>query len=255
MNARRVLVGLLLAAVNATALACDLPKLIAVPDTGKVGNESSRLIVEMQSYVTGIRAYTACIQAELAAAGGDAAPESLRGTLITRNNAAVDEARTVIALFGERVAPIDELYLAEFLSGDSQQCIDQTRLEQTGVVDDFAVILIQRGGRTYLNVLEQACTDLARFGHFDIRGPVVDYSRPDLAPPRTLRLCADDFILPYAFEGEPLRSRECALGQFFEVSQEQAARLLAIRAARQQPGEEPVEDRAEEMPARRRSER
>jgi hypothetical protein len=255
MNIRRALLGLLFAAVNATALACELPKLVALPAAGDVGDESWRLIGEMQSYVTNIRAYTACVQAELVAAGGDAAPESLRGTLTRRNNAAVDEARTVIASFGERVAPIEELYLAEFISGDGVQCIDQSRVEQTGVVDDLAVILIQRGGRAYLNVLERACPDLARFGHFDIRGPVVDYSRPDLAPPRTMRLCADDFILPYAFEGEPLRSRECALGPFFELSQEQAVRLLAIRAARQSSAQEPADERAEETRARPRSDR
>ena len=72
----------------------------------------------MQRYVEGIRAYTACVKAELAAAGGDAAPESLRRSVL-RNNAAVAEARAVLAMFGERVTPAENLYLAEFLAREA----------------------------------------------------------------------------------------------------------------------------------------
>jgi hypothetical protein len=235
MNVRQALAGLLLTAVGGSAWGCDLPRLVAIPPAADVGDDSGRLIAEMQSYVTGIRAYTACTQADLVAAGGDAAPDSFRNALIRRNNAAVAEARTVIALFGERVAPVEQLYLAEFLSGGGQQCIDQLRLEKTGVVDDRAVLFIDRSGRSYLNVLERNCPDLARFGHFDIRSLVVDVSRADITPLRTQRLCSDDFILPYAFELEPLRNRECALGQFFEITEEQTGRLMALRSAMQQP--------------------
>jgi hypothetical protein len=169
MNARQVLLGLLLAAVNVAAAACEVPKLIALPAAGDVGDDSGRWIAEMQGYVTGIRDYSSCIRAELLAAGGDSAPESLRDVLIRRNNAAVDEGRAVIALFEDRVAPIEELYLAEFLGAGGQPCIDQLRLERVGVVDDLSVLFIDRSGRTYLNVLERSCTDLARFGHFDRR--------------------------------------------------------------------------------------
>lgn len=254
MSPRRAVVGLLFAAIGGSAWGCELPKLVAIPAAGDVGDASGRLLGEMQSYVAGIREYTACTQADLVAAGGDAAPDSLRNALIRRNNAAVAEARTVIALFTERVAPMEQVYLAEFTAGGGQQCIEQMHLEKTGVIDDRAVLFVDRNGRTYLNVLERNCPDLARFGHFDIRSLVVDVSRADIRPLRTMRLCSDDFILPYAFELEPLRNAECALGHFFEISQEQTARLLVARIA-VLPPEESQEAAAEETPAPPRTER
>jgi hypothetical protein len=254
MNARQGLFGLLLTAVNGVAAACDVPKLIALPAAGHVGDDSGRWIAEMQRYVTGIREYGACVRAELLAAGGDSAPESLRGVLIRRNNTAVDEGRAVIAMFEDRVAPIAELYLAEFLVDGGQPCIDQLRLERLGVVDDLSVLFIDRSGRTYLNVLERTCMDLARFGHFDIRNTMVGATGPELGPVRTMRLCSDEFITPYAFETQTLRNRDCALGRFFELSQEQTARLLEVRSARQVAAD-PADNLEAETPVRQRSER
>jgi hypothetical protein len=266
MNARQALLGLLLTAVNLVAAACEVPKLIALPPAGGVGDDSGRWIAEMQGYVSGIRDYSACVRAELAAAGGDSAHESLRDVLISRNNAAVAEGRAVIALFEERVAPIEELYLAEFLAGGGQTCIDQLRLERLGVIDDLSVLFIDRSGQTYLNVLERTCTDLARFGHFDIRSTMVGDRSPgpgpamvggrivELGAVRTMRLCSDEFIVPYAFETQTLRNRECALGRFFELSQEQTARLLELRNARQAAAD-PAQDLEAETPGRQRSER
>jgi hypothetical protein len=265
MNARHAVLGLMLTAANLTAAACEVPKLIALPAAGDVGDESGRWIAEMQAYVTGIRGYSDCIRAELVAAGGDAAAESLREVLIRRNNAAVAEGRAVIALFEERVAPIEELYLAEFLAAGGEPCIDQLRLEKVGVVDDLSVLFIDRSGQTYLNVLERSCTDLARFGHFDIRTTMVGNRSPvrgpsmvggeivELGAVRTMRLCSDEFIVPYAFETQTLRNRECALGRFFELSQEQTARLLELRA--RQVAADPADDLEAETPGRRRSER
>ena len=106
MNARQILYGSLLLCVNAIASACDLPALVILPAPGTAGDASAELIVDMQRYVGGIRAYTACVQAEIAAAGGDSAPESLRTLLVRRNNGAVAEAKALMELFGERVAPV-----------------------------------------------------------------------------------------------------------------------------------------------------
>ena len=50
-----------------------------------------------------MQTYTACIQAELAAAGGDAAPELVKRMLVSRNNAAVAEAEFMMKLFTENV--------------------------------------------------------------------------------------------------------------------------------------------------------
>ena len=138
MSVRQLLLGSLLLAAHVAAVACDLPALAVVPAAGTVDDFVGRRIAEMQRYVTGIREYTACVQAELAAAGGDSAPESLRAVLIRRNNAAVAEAKVVMELFGERVAPIEDLYLAELITGEGQECIPTARLETTSVVNDMA---------------------------------------------------------------------------------------------------------------------
>src|SRR5262245_34898577 len=116
MNVRQSVFGSLLLVMSTAAAACDLPALMVVPAAGTVDDFAGQRIAQMQRYVTGIREYTACLQAELAAAGGDAAPASLRNALIDRNNAAVAEARAVMDLFGERVAPVPNLYLAEFIA-------------------------------------------------------------------------------------------------------------------------------------------
>jgi hypothetical protein len=229
MNARSALCGLLLLGLNALAAACEVPRLIAIPAANDVGEGSPQLIVAMQGYVAGIKDYVACVQADLAAAGGDAAPESLRNVLIRRNNAAVGEAEAVIKLFAARVAPIKELYLAEFVTGAGEDCVQTSRLESTAVVDDHAVLLIERAGRTYLNVLETSCPDLERFGKFEVRSG-------------TTRLCSNEYVYPYAFETSATAYRECAIGRFFELTAEQVARIMELRsAARQAADSEPRE--------------
>ena len=102
MNSRHVLYGLSLLCINVVAAACEQPALVAIPATASIGDDSAQIVVATQRYVAGIREYVACIQTELAAAGGDAAPDSLRNVLIRRNNAAGAEAEAVVALFSER---------------------------------------------------------------------------------------------------------------------------------------------------------
>lgn len=230
MSSRHAAFGFWLLAANGAASACGLPALVAIPAAGALGDGSAQVVAATQLYISAIKEYAACVQGELAAAGGATAPASLRNQLIARNNHAVAEAEAVLALFGERVTLPRNLYLAEFVAGESKQCIATPRLESTSVVNDLAVLFIERDGRTHLNVLEQACPDLERFGQFQVRRNLLGASDAALGPVQTNRLCSNEFIMPYAFDTDPLRSRECALGRFFEVTEEQAARLTALRA-------------------------
>jgi hypothetical protein len=235
MTVREVLFGsLLMMCGNFAAAACDLPALMVLPPAGTADDFAAQRIVEMQRYVTGIREYTACVQAELAAAGGDAAPESLRNVLIRRNNGAVAEAKAVMELFGERVAPVQDLYLGEFISGEGDECIPTTRLDRTSVVNDIAVLLIERGGRTHLNVLEATCRDLERYGQFEVRRNMMGSRLDGLGAIEANSLCSREFIYPFEFDTR--QSVEgCGLGRFFEVTEEQAVQLVELGIANRAP--------------------
>jgi hypothetical protein len=259
MNVRHAVVGSLLVVVHFAAAACDLPALVVIPAQEPLGDRSAEVIVATQRYVTAIKEYATCVQAELTAAGGDAAPASLRNQLIGRNNHAIAEAESVLELFRERVAPPQVLYLAEFATGEGAECIQTPRLESTAVINDIAVLFVEQSGRTYLNVLEESCTDLERFGYFRVNRNIIgrsDVSR--LGPGQTSRLCSNEFIEPYAFDTNVRPNRDCGLGLFFDITEEQGARLMALR------GESPAaatadaarrDDPAEGTPAPRRSER
>ena len=226
MNVRQGVFGLLLLVVNAAAAACDLPALMVVPPAGTVDDFAGQRIAQMQRYVTGIREYTACVQAEIAAA-----PESMRDVLIRRNNAAVAEAKTVMDLFGERVAPVKDLYLAEFISGEGDECIPTARLDSTSVVNDMAVLFIERGGRTHLNVLEATCRDLERYGEFEVRRNMMGSRLEGLGRIEANSLCSREFIYPI-YTLETRRSVEgCGLGRFYEITEEQGTRLIEVGRA------------------------
>jgi hypothetical protein len=86
------------------AFACELPKLPVIPAADQIGDRAPDISEATSAYFDGIREYASCIQEELAAAGGDAAPASIRSVLIARANVAVAEAQVVQQLFQERVA-------------------------------------------------------------------------------------------------------------------------------------------------------
>jgi hypothetical protein len=95
----------LLAAVALPALACDLPKIPVIPARDQIGDQAPAVTAATSAYFEGMRVYADCIEAALAAAGGDAAPASFKDAIIGRNNAAVAEAQEIQKLYQERVAP------------------------------------------------------------------------------------------------------------------------------------------------------
>jgi hypothetical protein len=107
------------------------------------------------------------------------------------------------------------------------------------VVNDIAVLLIERGGRTHLNVLEASCPNLERYGEFEVRRNLMGSRLDGLGGIEMNSLCSREFIYPYEFNAS--QSNEgCGLGLFFEVTAEQAARLLALGNANRQ-AETPAE--------------
>jgi hypothetical protein len=94
-----------LTGIAGSALACDLPKLAIIPSKNEVAGKEAEIRAAAAAYFTGIQAYTACIEAELAGAGGDSAPMLVRRVLVARNNAAVAEAEYMMKLFTDNVGP------------------------------------------------------------------------------------------------------------------------------------------------------
>jgi hypothetical protein len=82
-------------------MACDLPKLPVIPDP--IGDQAPAVTAAASTYFEGMRAYAACIQSTLEAAGGDSAPASLKAILSARSDAAIAEAQAVDTLYRERV--------------------------------------------------------------------------------------------------------------------------------------------------------
>jgi len=89
---REMLWSVILAGLSSSALACDLPRLAAVPDPSGLSEQQRRAVQqEVAAYFEAMKAYTACLQTDIVAAGGDDAPK-YRAVLVNRNNAAVAEA-------------------------------------------------------------------------------------------------------------------------------------------------------------------
>jgi hypothetical protein len=89
----------LLTSVAGASLACDLPSLAVIPPKEQVAGNAEAIRVAAAAYFEAMQAYTACLKAELDAAGGDAAPALVKSTLIRRNNDAVREAEFMIKLY------------------------------------------------------------------------------------------------------------------------------------------------------------
>jgi hypothetical protein len=100
-----ILAGLLVTIAGA-ANACNLPPLVVIPPKeNNVGKEEGLRDAYIK-YREAMQAYTQCVQADLAAAGGDSAPVIIKAALVQRNNAAVAEVTAMDKLFADNVGPI-----------------------------------------------------------------------------------------------------------------------------------------------------
>jgi hypothetical protein len=100
MITRTTLYTVLLGSIGSAALACDYPPLPVIPPPDDLSTrDKERVQEDVVKYFDGMRVYAGCVQAELAAAGNDAAPSSIKSVFVARNNAAVAEAQVVIKLY------------------------------------------------------------------------------------------------------------------------------------------------------------
>lgn len=107
MRLTTMIYGGLLTGIAGSAMACDLPKLAVIPPKDQVAGKEAELRLAANEYFTAMQGYTACIQAELVAVGGDAAPDLIKRVLVSRNNTAVAEAEFMMKLFTENVGPVE----------------------------------------------------------------------------------------------------------------------------------------------------
>ena len=106
MRITTLVCGVILTGIAGSAMACELPKLVVIPPKNQIAGKEAEVRTAAGAYFTAMQAYTACIQAELAGAGGDSAPEIIRKVLVARNNAAVAEAEFMMKLFTDNVGPV-----------------------------------------------------------------------------------------------------------------------------------------------------
>jgi hypothetical protein len=113
MRFTTVIGGGILIGIAGDALACDLPKLAVIPPKDQVAGKEAEIRAAASAYFTAMQEYTACIQAELAAAGGESAPDVVKKVLVARNNTAVAEAEFMMKLFTENVGAPDAAPVGE----------------------------------------------------------------------------------------------------------------------------------------------
>ena len=106
MRITTIICGGILTAIAGSASACNLPKLRQPPSLAQPSGKQPEFRTAADAYFTSMQAYAACIQAELAGAGGDAAPDLVKRVLVSRNNAAVAEAEFMMKLYNENVGQI-----------------------------------------------------------------------------------------------------------------------------------------------------
>ena len=86
-----------------TAIACDYPPLITIPD-GKNASMEELLTaqVSVKDYMGAMEVYLTCVNDELTAAGENA-PAEYKAIMFTRHNVAVAEMESVAASFNDQV--------------------------------------------------------------------------------------------------------------------------------------------------------
>jgi hypothetical protein len=106
---KKILWAVLLSQTAGTALACDMPSLIVIPAKEQAAAEAEAVRTRVALYFEAMTAYTQCVQAELAAVGGDNAHPIVRSVLVRRNNAAVAETEAVLKWFTANVGPLEQI--------------------------------------------------------------------------------------------------------------------------------------------------
>ena len=113
MRITTIVCGGILACIAGAATACELPKLVIIPPKNEVAGKEAEIRTAAGAYFAAMQAYAACIQAELAAAGGDSAPVTIKRALVARNNAAVAEVEFMMKVFTANVGAIDSVPVGE----------------------------------------------------------------------------------------------------------------------------------------------
>ena len=90
------------ALTGATAVACEMPSMVEVPDGESATLEDMLNAQEsVRAYVDGVYEYLACVEEGITAAGDDA-PQEYEALMYNRYNAAVTEVEAVAAAFNEQ---------------------------------------------------------------------------------------------------------------------------------------------------------
>lgn len=107
MRITTIICGGILTGIAGSAVACDLPKIAIIPPKDQLAGKEAEVRTAAGAYFAAMQAYAACVQAELAAAGGESAPDVVKKVLVARNNAAVAEAEFMMKLFTNNVGAVD----------------------------------------------------------------------------------------------------------------------------------------------------
>lgn len=103
MRTTKIAAALLMTGSAGVGLACTLPPLVAIPAKDAIGDKAPQIQQEASQYFEAMKTFTACVQAELTAAGGDSAPTVMKAVLVQRNNSAVAEVQAVIKAYNDSI--------------------------------------------------------------------------------------------------------------------------------------------------------
>lgn len=97
-----------LALAGGTAVACETPSMVEIPDGETATMEEMVAAQEaVQGYVASMEDYLACVDEELEAAGEDA-PDEYKSLMISRHNNAVSEMEAVAEAFNQQIQAFRE---------------------------------------------------------------------------------------------------------------------------------------------------
>ena len=106
MKVSQFVAATVLSGIASVGFACEMPPLMAVPPKDQAAAQADKLRAEWDAYYQAMSAYTSCVQAELAAAGGDTAQTIMKTVLVQRNNSAVAEVSAVKKLLDEALLTV-----------------------------------------------------------------------------------------------------------------------------------------------------